>query len=797
DARICSPGLPNGAAMSALPPFVSHVRRHPQQPRSEDAVWISARVRGEGLDRVVLHVVSGGEQEEIDMRDDGSSEDGLPDDGVFGAAIAPRPHNTPVTFRVEASSPAGSRLFPPASDPTGVYGYYVNDDQPESGLPVYTLVVPSTNPRSWIASLSCTTYRDASFACEGDLYYNVGIRRRGQSVCGDSNVIKKFLKIRFQRGREFRGMRKLNLQSLYTDKSLIREHLAWRMFAEMGAPYCFQEFVRLHANGSYFGLYAELEHPDQFFLERNGLDPEGNLYKAVASREERTGSTGNLMTSYEKKTNEDGDFSDLAAFLNTLHSTPAGGLASFFEAGVDCDAMIDYQAAQVLTNNRDYPHKNHYLYHDVAAARWMPITWDMDLTFGKRWDGNYGGVLNDLMDNPGITPWYTTNVRGEGTGNHLLDKFFSQAGTRFRRAYLVRLWSAIQEKYREDLFEEKILRLRELLFDEQLEDIAVWGRSSATRNDPSAPAAFDPNLDRVRQHIRTRRAYLINYLRSTERFTGHDRLKITELMYNPPGSASDGEYLELWNNSGSDIDVSGWTVEGLGATRLEQQGEDVVEVREDYFFPAGTLIAADEIFVLAKDPESFRRRHGDVARVFGPYPGELSNSGQTLRVKDAGPGFPATVDFLRYGTDGAWPSRADGLGYSLELTEVAADRDNDLPEAWRNSLLPGGTPGRISRAGDGIVYFSRGDVNGDGVANISDAVGLLLYLFAGRREPPCLEACDTSADEKLGIDDGVVLLRYLFAADGTTIPSPGPGECLPSRNGFCRVSNCEPSAPER
>src|SRR6185437_11177345 len=123
-----------------------------------------------------------------------------------------------------------------------------------------------------------------------------------------------------------------------------------------------------------------------------------------------------------------------------------------------------------------------------------------------------------------------------------LDKFFAQAGTYYRRAYLVRLWDALQEKYRQDLYDAKLAALSDLIYDEQAEDIAAWGRSPATANDPTAPAAFEPNLDRVRDHLRIRRAYLLGYLQNTEGFRGHDRLKITEIMYHPPGGDA-GEFL--------------------------------------------------------------------------------------------------------------------------------------------------------------------------------------------------------------------------------------------------------------
>jgi hypothetical protein len=773
-AAVVTPGAANISLRNSLPPFVTRVGRLPQEPTSRDPVWITARVLGAATEVRLLVDLPGGRQELL-LRDDGASNDGAAGDGTYGIRLPPQPHGTAVTFRILARSSSAERLFPSRSDPKPVYGFYVNDNQPDSDLPVYHLILPSANPRQFVSSLDCNNYRPCSFAYRGDLHHEIGIRARGQSVCG---ATKRFLKLKFHRGHEldlgFHQVRTLNLQSLWTDKSLVRERLAWDLFGEMANPSCFHYYVRLHANGSYFGLYAGFEHPDERFVERNGLYPDGNLYKATASREERNGT-------YEKKTNENGDFSDLRAFLNALHDAPAAQLVSFFRQNTDEDVIIDYQAAQVLINNSDYPHKNHYLFHDTQRGKWIPTAWDLDLTFGKLWDGTFGGVYNDLMHNPGITPWYTTSVRGGGTGNHLLDKFFSQAGTWYRRAYLVRLWSALQEKYVEAIFDEKIAELAELIYTEQLDDIATWGRTGATANDPTAPAAFEPNLERVRQHIRIRRGYLINYLRNTEQFTGHDRLKITEVMYNPPGGAAD-QFLELWNNSGREIDISGWTIEGLGA--VSPQGAPL-----EFRFPAQARAAAGEVLIVAKDPVAFRARYGQAARVFGPYPGELRN-GQVLRVKDAGPGHPATVDYLRYEARAPWPLRANGFGHSLELIGVHPDLDNDLHYHWRSSIAPGGSPGIIHLPGEETLVFRRGNCNGDQVVDVSDAVFILLYLFAGGREPPCLAGCDVNASGNVGVDDAIALLQYLFHPSGFNIPAPHPGECLPAPEDACTRSNC-------
>ncbi len=781
-----SPGAENAVKADRRPPFISEISRSPREPGPDDVTWITARVRGDSSVVGVELTYSVDTTEPagtVEMLDDGAHMDGAAGDGVFGASLPAQEHNSIVLFRIAARDEAGSSSISPHSeDPTGYHGYYVDGLQPESPLPVYHVLLnhkSGTPPRALTRSgaLNCNSYRTASFAFRGDLWFNVGLRRRGQSVC---SAQKPFMKLRFQRGRDFEGQHKINLQSLWTDKSLIRERLAWDVFHDVGSPYCRDHFIRLHINGEYFGLYADLEHPDSRFLDRNRLNGNGNLYKAVASREERTGSTGSITSSYEKKTNENGDFSDLAEFLDTLHSTPRNRLVEFFAERVDEDRMIDYQLAQILTNNRDYPHKNHYLYHDLETGKWMPITWDMDLTFGKRWSRDFGGVYHDLMDTPGITPWYTTSVDGGGTGNHLLDKFFSQSGTRYQRAYLVRLWDAIVEKYTPEFFEGEIETFRDLLMEEQQIDIDAWGRTPATANDPTAPAEFLPNLDRVRDHIRARRSFLTSYIRSRARtIPDHDRLKITEVFYNPVGGGDEHEFIELWNSSGRAVDLGGWSIEGVG-----------------YIFPEGSTVEENEVFVVARDVDAFRARYGDGVRVFGPYDGRLDNDGETLRVKDAGPGYPATIDFLRYdsGVDLSgeqWPERADGLGHSIELTDVHAARDNDLGRYWKASDQPGGTPGLVAGVNSSTeVLFRRGDVNADGEINLTDAIRILNYLFMGGDAPGCLESADANADTEVRLSDAVFLLNALFVDGSPPLPSPAHGECAPSTDGFCERSNC-------
>ncbi|MBI4603438.1 MAG: hypothetical protein HY721_15915 [Planctomycetes bacterium] len=76
------------------------------------------------------------------------------------------------------------------------------------------------------------------------------------------------------------------------------------------------------------------------------------------------------------------------------------------------------------------------------------------------------------------------------------------------------------------------------------------------------------------------------------------------------------------------------------------------------------------------------------------------------------------------------------------------------------------------------AWFVRGEVNGDGVVDISDAIAVLGYLFVGGEEPEVLEAVDSNGDGGLDLSDAVYLLDYLFRggpAIPAPFPEPGPG----------------------
>lgn len=180
-------------------------------------------------------------------------------------------------------------------------------------------------------------------------------------------------------------------------------------------------------------------------------------------------------------------------------------------------------------------------------------------------------------------------------------------------------------------------------------------------------------------------------------------LLLTEIQYHPLGEP-DSEFLEFLNATGAAIDLSGVVI-----TQAVQ-----------FHVPPATFLGAGERVVLVKDPGAFARRYGAAdapyrrsgLRVLGPWVGSLANSGERIEVR----GADGEVLFsAAYGTEGAWPRRADGRGSSLELRPslavpgTPAERSAWLGAArnWRASAEFHGSPGAAGEEPEGRVVLNE------------------------------------------------------------------------------------------
>lgn len=133
----------------------------------------------------------------------------------------------------------------------------------------------------------------------------------------------------------------------------------------------------------------------------------------------------------------------------------------------------------------------------------------------------------------------------------------------------------------------------------------------------------------------------------------------------------------------------------------------------------------------------------------------------------------------------------------------------DLPESVMDAYLPGDLPegfppgakaftirGRfVEPSEEPAPSFLRGDCNGDGAVNVSDAVCGLNWLFAGATEPGCVAAVNTNGDDAVNLADSVSTLNFLFAGGPEPLdpfPDCGPGTSLADEAlGCTNPRNCQ------
>ncbi|SDI44405.1 choice-of-anchor I family protein [Winogradskyella thalassocola] len=134
-------------------------------------------------------------------------------------------------------------------------------------------------------------------------------------------------------------------------------------------------------------------------------------------------------------------------------------------------------------------------------------------------------------------------------------------------------------------------------------------------------------------------------------------LIITEIMYNAPSDDSNAlEFLEIYNNSATSIDLGGITVNDEG----------------NFFFtfPEMTL-ASEGIVLLATDKATADAFYGvsflDMPQAIS---NALGNGGELLEIKNS---EGTVISQVEYSDDSPWPTTADGDGPSLELLNPEGD----------------------------------------------------------------------------------------------------------------------------
>ena len=129
----------------------------------------------------------------------------------------------------------------------------------------------------------------------------------------------------------------------------------------------------------------------------------------------------------------------------------------------------------------------------------------------------------------------------------------------------------------------------------------------------------------------------------------------------------------------------------------------------------------------------------------------------------------------------------DGLDLDAETRDPAREPQvvfgvsldfptGDLRDPGAVARLDDVTLVSLDPGGDAAPRFRRGDVDGLGSVDLTDAIRTLNFLFLGGSAPDCFDAADADDSGRLELTDAILTLNVLFLGTGQ-IPPPGINDC--------------------
>jgi hypothetical protein len=700
-----TPGAANLGGATVPGPVIAEVKHAPNVPLDNEDVVVTARIAPS------FSAVSSGSvtmryrimfepEVTLTMFDDGAHGDGVSGDGVFGATIpaSASTNGQMIRYYISASDvSAHVSRWPLYTDPlnTAPYlGTVVNANYVTSALPVIHLFAPPTvlQPGPTTSQTGADSQAGAngvSVFYDGEFYDNVYVALRGNTTAG---YPKKSHRFEFNREHLFRHpgvgfgplddndaprIRKTSFVADFPDPTYMRQGMSFWLAEQLGVRSSFYVPVRLQLNGQFYQLASHNDIHGEELLERLGYDPNGALYNAAGTVTPDRTSTGG----FEKKTrigDGDADYAQLANAVNESQNL-ATRRTNIFDL-LDIPQVLNYLVAARFVQENDDVWANMSLYHDNDGDNlWRIVPFDMNLSWGAFY---YDNPVNDTgiqstNDNHKSFPLYGSSQAlslTSGLFNRIYDVIFDVPQT--REMYLRRVRTMLDTLVLPpgtppgaSPIEQKIIAWRNLITTEAALDRAKWnwpGIGGQNNLPPGSSVAAGVN-DLLQQFFYPRRQHFYgrHSVTNTALPIGTTKsqnagiplaqppnvpITIVGIEFNPSSANQQQEFVCLSNPAPFAVDITGWRLDG--------------GIR--FTFAPGTVLPSNSIAYVSPNVRAFKSRTtsprgGTGLFVLGPYQGQLSARGETLRVVN---GFGQTVSTFTY------TGAASTVQQFLRITEI-------------------------------------------------------------------------------------------------------------------------------
>jgi hypothetical protein len=301
---------------------------------------------------------------------------------------------------------AGGQTIDQFYGSTKVYDVYLN-------IPKDSLTSLDTNLKAYTAAQ--IEFITADQQSSGPI--NIGLRLKGSTSLEKISGHPSF-KIKFNwsslKGQRFVGLKRMTLNAMTQDNSMIHEAAAYRLYNQMGVPAPRTGYARVFINGVFKSLYVSIETPDDIFLGTKFADPTKHLYEGIALKDFVTGNdngdavTGAFLVDQGWSTTPNKN--DITKAIQVTSLPTGANWWAQMNGTFDRKKLVMLFAVDNFIGNWDSysgPIVNNYFVRSNIDGKFTMMPWGTDQTFGEnRATPAAGDDYFFPMDTPNASfPW--------------------------------------------------------------------------------------------------------------------------------------------------------------------------------------------------------------------------------------------------------------------------------------------------------------------------------------------------------------------------------------------------------
>lgn len=239
---------------------------------------------------------------------------------------------------------------------------------------------------------------------------------------------KPGFKLKFKKAEAALGLRKMTLNNMVQDPSMVHETLAYAAFRAAGVPASRTGYTYVRLNGEDIGVYFDLENLDSVGLARifgSFDDKVQHLYEGEEGHDVKPGEA----TEFEVDEGSEEDISDLETLIEVVNATGEGTWSERVGPVADLSEMTKMWAVEKYIDHWDgysghaeanLKPNNYYLFSE-PSGRFQMLPWGADQTwiptagFPTRevtFDGEGGVLFNKCLEDKACFRQYWEALNG-------------------------------------------------------------------------------------------------------------------------------------------------------------------------------------------------------------------------------------------------------------------------------------------------------------------------------------------------------------------------------------------------